>query len=91
MTLAAGLSDPRSMMLTLVEAGAHLDFRNNAGQTAVHRAAKLGNDVALQVALLQCGQQFTGYCKTDHQLRTVLAASESTFILGPEIAVHFDS
>jgi len=49
MTLSAGLSDPRSMMLTLVDAGAHLDFRNTAGQTAVHRAARLGNDVALQV------------------------------------------
>jgi len=49
MTLAASLSDPRSMMLTLVEAGAHLDFRNTAGRTAVHRAAKLGNAVALQV------------------------------------------
>jgi len=51
MTLAASLSDPRSMMLTLVEAGAHLDFRNAAGQTAIHQAAKLGSDVALQVLL----------------------------------------
>jgi len=49
MSMAATLSDPRSMMLTLVEAGAHLDFRNTAGQTAIHQAAKLGNDVALQV------------------------------------------
>lgn len=48
-SLAASLSDPRSMMLTLVEAGAHLDFRNTAGQTAIHRAAQLGNDVALKV------------------------------------------
>ena len=51
MSLAASLSDPRSMMLTLVEAGAHLDFRNAAGQTAIHQAAKLGNDVALQVSV----------------------------------------
>ena len=50
MSLAASLSDPRSM-LTLVEAGAHLDFRNAAGQTAIHHAAKLGNDVALQVCI----------------------------------------
>jgi len=49
MSLAASLSDPRSMMLTLVEAGAYLDFRNAAGQTAIHQAAKLGNDVALKV------------------------------------------
>jgi len=49
MSVAASLSDPRSMMLTLVEAGAHLDFRNSAGQTPIHRAAKLGNDVALKV------------------------------------------
>jgi len=49
MSLAAGLSTPRSMMLTLVEAGAHLDFRNAAGQTATHRAARLGNDIALKV------------------------------------------
>jgi len=51
MTLTASLTDPRSMMSTLIEAGAHLDFRNTAGQTAVHQAAKLGNDVALQVPL----------------------------------------
>jgi len=51
MSLAASLSDPRSMMLTLVEAGAYLDFRNTAGQTAVHQAAKLGNDVALKVRI----------------------------------------
>ena len=51
MSLAASLSNPRSMMLTLVEAGAHLDFRNAAGQTAIHQAAKLGNDVALQVSV----------------------------------------
>ena len=51
MTLSASLSDPRPMMLTLVEAGAHLDFRNAAGQTAIHHAAILGNDVALQVWL----------------------------------------
>lgn len=49
MSMAATLLDPRSMMLTLVEAGAHLDFRNAAGQTAIHHAARLGNDVALQV------------------------------------------
>lgn len=49
MCLAASLSDPRSMMLTLVEAGAHLDFRNTEGRTAIHQAAKLGNDAALKV------------------------------------------
>ena len=36
-------------------------------------------------------EQFTGYYKTDHQLRTVLATSENTFIHGLEIIAHCDS
>ena len=35
--------------------------------------------------------QFTGYYKTDHQLRTVLETSGNTFTQGPEIAAHCDS
>jgi len=35
-------------------------------------------------------EQFTGYYKTAHQLRTVEATSEDTFIHGLEIAVHCD-
>jgi len=36
-------------------------------------------------------EQFTGYYQTDHQLRTVQATSENTFIQGLEIAAHCDS
>jgi len=35
--------------------------------------------------------QFTGYYKTDHQLRTVLETSGNTFTQGLEIAAHCDS
>ena len=38
-----------------------------------------------------CVEQFTGHCKTDHQLRTVSAKSENTFIRDQKIAVHCDS
>ena len=38
-----------------------------------------------------CVEQFTAYYKTDHQLQTVEATSENTFIQGLEIAVHCDS
>ena len=36
-------------------------------------------------------EQFSGYYKTDHQLRTVQATSENTFIYGLEIAAHCNS
>ena len=36
-------------------------------------------------------EQFTGHYKTDHQLRTVWATYENTFIRGPEITAHCDS
>jgi len=37
-------------------------------------------------------EQFTGYCKTDQQLRTVQATSENTLIIqGLDIAAHCDS
>jgi len=35
--------------------------------------------------------QFTGYYKTDHQLRTVLETSGNTFTQGLEITAHCDS
>ena len=38
-----------------------------------------------------CVEQFTDYYKTDHQLRTVQATSENTFIRGLETAAHCDS
>ena len=49
-------------------------------------------DQVSQLQLLQCqsieGKQFTGYYKTDHQLRTVQATSDlNTCIRGSEIAL----
>lgn len=41
LTIAAGLPDNRDVLVHLVGGGAHLDFRNNEGQTAMHKAAFL--------------------------------------------------
>ena len=49
MTMASTLSKPRQMLLTLVSGGAHLDFRNKAGLTPMHRAAREGNKDACRV------------------------------------------
>uniref|UniRef100_T1FZE1 Ubiquitin-like domain-containing protein n=1 Tax=Helobdella robusta TaxID=6412 RepID=T1FZE1_HELRO len=54
LTLSAQLTNPQQIMTSLVEGGAHLDFRNRDGWTAMHRAAHLNNLPALQ-ALLNFG------------------------------------
>lgn len=41
LTLAAGIVDNRQVLLALVAGGAHLDFRNMDGQTALHKAVFL--------------------------------------------------
>ncbi|CAH8568759.1 unnamed protein product [Heterobilharzia americana] len=52
---AAELSDPREMILQLVNAGAHLDYRDGDTMTALHRAAIWGNLKAIEV-FLELGQ-----------------------------------
>jgi SH3/ankyrin repeat-containing protein len=42
LTVAAGLVGSRDTIVALVGGGAHLDFRNSEGQTAMHKAAFLG-------------------------------------------------
>lgn len=49
LTLAASLQRPRQIMMTLVSAGAHIDFRDKDGLTAMHIAARLGNRDAIRV------------------------------------------
>ncbi|KAK4468061.1 hypothetical protein MN116_008235 [Schistosoma mekongi] len=49
------LNDPREMILQLVNAGAHLDYRDSNTMTALHRAAICGNLKAIEV-LLELGQ-----------------------------------
>ncbi|CAJ0945471.1 unnamed protein product, partial [Mesorhabditis belari] len=43
LTLAAGVPDNRNVLLALVGGGAHIDFRNSEGQTAMHKAAFLSS------------------------------------------------
>ncbi|CAH8618615.1 unnamed protein product [Schistosoma haematobium] len=52
---AAELTDPREMILQLVNAGAHLDYRDSDTMTALHRAAINGNLKAIEV-FLELGQ-----------------------------------
>uniref|UniRef100_A0A8R1DUZ3 PDZ domain-containing protein n=1 Tax=Caenorhabditis japonica TaxID=281687 RepID=A0A8R1DUZ3_CAEJA len=43
LTLAAGIPNNRSVIVSLVGGGAHIDFRNSEGQTAMHKAAFLSS------------------------------------------------
>jgi SH3/ankyrin repeat-containing protein len=51
LTIAASLADPRSMIMTLYNGGAHLDFRSRDTLTPMHKAATIGNDKALKTLL----------------------------------------
>jgi len=68
-------------------------LRSSAYRTlAVPRTRTTLGDGSFAVAGTRaCVEQFTGHYKTDHQLRTVSAKSENTFIRDLEIAVHCDS
>lgn len=50
LTLAAQLDDPAEMIKALRNGGAHLDFRAKDGMTALHKAARTRNLLALKVA-----------------------------------------
>ncbi|VDP20213.1 unnamed protein product [Soboliphyme baturini] len=43
LTIAASMCDNRDVLMSLANAGAHLDFRNLTGQTALHKAAVLAS------------------------------------------------
>lgn len=49
LTLAAQLSDSMEVIKALRNGGAHLDFRARDGMTALHKAARTRNQVALKV------------------------------------------
>lgn len=49
LTLAAQLDDSTEIIKTLRNGGAHLDFRAKDGMTALHKAARARNQVALKV------------------------------------------
>lgn len=49
LTLAAQLEDPVEVIKALRNGGAHLDFRAKDGMTALHKAARTRNQVALKV------------------------------------------
>ncbi|XP_053779660.1 SH3 and multiple ankyrin repeat domains protein 2 isoform X3 [Desmodus rotundus] len=51
LTLAAQLADPVEVIKALRNGGAHLDFRAKDGMTALHRAARARNQVALKTLL----------------------------------------
>ena len=53
LTLAATeLRQPQSMLIALVEGGAHLDYRNKHGLTPMHKAAITGRREPIQVSHL---------------------------------------
>lgn len=49
LTLAAQLDDSVEVIKALRNGGAHLDFRAKDGMTALHKAARTRNQVALKV------------------------------------------
>jgi len=49
MTASMDLRQPLAMMIALVEGGAHLDYRNRAGNTPMHKAAMTGQRGPIQV------------------------------------------
>lgn len=49
LTLAAQLDEPAEVIKALRNGGAHLDFRARDGMTALHKAARARNQVALKV------------------------------------------
>ncbi|VDL91041.1 unnamed protein product [Schistocephalus solidus] len=55
LTIAATLFNPRELIITLVNGGAHLDFRAIDSHTPLHRAAVSGNYEAIRI-LLDLGQ-----------------------------------
>lgn len=54
LSIAVGLAEPKSTIMTLYNGGAHLDFRSRDSLTPMHRAAMLGNHKAVK-ALLELG------------------------------------
>ncbi|WKX94464.1 hypothetical protein Q1695_011607 [Nippostrongylus brasiliensis] len=54
LTLAAGIPSNRAVLVALVGGGAHIDFRNSEGQTAMHKAAFLSSYENVK-ALLELG------------------------------------
>ncbi|XP_023381894.1 SH3 and multiple ankyrin repeat domains protein 3-like [Pteropus vampyrus] len=51
LTLAAQLDDPVEVIKALRNGGAHLDFRAKDGMTALHKAVRASNQVALKTLL----------------------------------------
>lgn len=49
LTLAAHLDNMVEIIVTLKNGGAHLDFRSRDGMTALHKAARAKNQIALKV------------------------------------------
>lgn len=47
-TLAVATKQKADLLTTLVDGGAHLDYRTKAGHTPLHRAAQTGNKQAIQ-------------------------------------------
>ena len=50
LTIAASLEKPRNVIIALVSGGAHIDYRNRKGFTAIHQAAAKGNYDGIKVS-----------------------------------------
>jgi SH3/ankyrin repeat-containing protein len=51
LTIAVSLAEPRNIIMTLYNGGAHLDFRSRDTLTPMHKASIIGNDKALKTLL----------------------------------------
>ena len=58
LTLACATKKSREVILTLVAAGAHIDFRNKEGYTPMHRAASMGHTDTILVSCLMISKVF---------------------------------
>lgn len=72
LTMSVNVRYSRDLIMTLVEGGALLDYRNRSGATALHRAAQFGNKEAVQVNYTRLTTTCTSSISiTGHRIRGV--------------------
>ncbi|XP_074657452.1 uncharacterized protein LOC141910635 isoform X2 [Tubulanus polymorphus] len=86
LTLATSLTNPKDVIVALVNGGAHLDFRTKEGMTAMHKAAIRGNLKALK-ALLELGSS-PNYKDKRNLTPTYYAVNNDTPALALELLLH---
>lgn len=90
LTLAAQLDDPTEVIKALRNGGAHLDFRARDGMTALHKAARARNQVALKVHSGACLTRGTPpHHPIPHILASSLSPSHNSHRADPEWCPHW--